>query len=140
MENFQLCFCSVKQMSSAFTNVLLFYGKYFGWLHLINIYLSSFSYQHWSSPFPAKCWWNSTMFMLSLHLELLLILLVWECASACVAVDNYVNEIDVNKLARCFYSAQRSADRNTETGSSAVSGSLIVPKDIKVWRFFFFQL
>ena len=49
-------------------------------------------------------------------------------ARACVAVDNYVNEIDVNKLARCFYSAQRSADRNTETGSSAVSVSQVESK------------
>lgn len=48
--------------------------------------------------------------------------------SACVALDNYVNEIDVNKLARCFYSAQRSADRNTETGSSAVSVSQVESK------------
>ena len=33
----------------------------------------------------------------------------------------YVNEIDVNKLARCFYSTQRSSDWNTETGSSGVT-------------------
>ena len=61
-------------------------------------------------------------------MKLLLILLASLKVPVSVSMDNYVNEIDVNKLARCFYSAQRSADRNTETGSSAVSVSQVESK------------
>ena len=49
----------------------------------------------------------------------------------------YVNEIDVNKLARCFYSTQRSSDRNTETGSSGDVTEVLCKKYINLKSFCF---